>query len=218
VVGVLVVADISLYRDGLAQALDYREGIHVIGTAASSLQALESVANLRPEVVLVDVATTSGFAAMRSVGEALPDAKIVALALPDSDDDVVAYAEAGASGCVSRNGTLADVEAVITSVARGEALLSPKVTAGVLRRLSDLAAERSSPAPDVRLTSREFEIVELLAEGLSNKEIAQRLTIAVSTVKNHVHSILDKLQVTRRGEAVAQLRGREAPDTAQRDP
>ena len=146
-VGVLVVADVTLYREGLAQALDHREGIQVIGTAESSLEALESVAELRPDVALVDVATTNGFAAVRSVGEAIPDAKIIALALRDSEDDVVAYAEAGASGCVSRNGTLADVEAVIASVARGEALLSPKVTAGLIRRLSDLAAERAPPAP-----------------------------------------------------------------------
>lgn len=217
-VGVLVVADVTLYREGLAQALDHREGIQVIGTAESSLEALESVAELRPDVALVDVATTNGFAAVRSVGEAIPEAKIIALALRDSEDDVVAYAEAGASGCVSRNGTLADVEAVIASVARGEALLSPKVTAGLIRRLSDLAAERAPPAPDVRLTSREIEIVELLDEGLSNKEIAKRLTISLSTVKNHVHSILDKLHVTRRAEAVARLRGREPPDTAQREP
>jgi two-component system nitrate/nitrite response regulator NarL len=208
-VGVLVVADYPLYREGLAQALDYREGIRVVGTAASSPEALRRVADLEPDVALVDVATTNGFAAVRSLGETVPDAKIVALALPDSEDDVVAYAEAGASGWVSRNGTLADVEAVIRSVARGEALLSPKMTAGLLKRLSDLAAERAPAlrAREVRLTSRESEIAELLDEGLSNKEIAQRLSISLSTVKNHVHSILDKLQVTRRGEAVALLRG-----------
>jgi two-component system nitrate/nitrite response regulator NarL len=218
VVGVLVIADFPLYREGLAQALDYREAIDVLGTAASSPDALESVADLNPDVALVDVATTNGFAAVRSVGQAVPNAKIVALALPDSEDDVVAYAEAGISGCVSRNGTLADVEAVIMSVARGETLLSPKITAGLLRRLSDLAAERAPRVPDVRLTSRETEIIELLDEGLSNKEIAQRLSISLSTVKNHVHSILDKLQVTRRGEAVALLRGTEPPDTTQRPP
>jgi DNA-binding NarL/FixJ family response regulator len=89
------------------------------------------------------------------------------------------------------------------------------MTAGLLRRLSDLAAERAPAlrAREVRLTSRESEIAELLDEGLSNKEIAQRLSISLSTVKNHVHSILDKLQVTRRGEAVALLRGRDSPDT-----
>jgi DNA-binding NarL/FixJ family response regulator len=208
-VGLIVVADIPLYREGLAQALDHREGIEVVGTAGSTAHALASVACLEPDIALVDVATTNGLAAVRSVAEAVPDARIVALALRDSEDDVIAYAEAGASGCVSRSGTLADLDAVIASVSRGEALLSPRVTARLLERLSDLAADRALPATGVHLTAREAEIADMLDEGLSNKEIAQRLSIAVSTVKNHVHSILEKLHVTRRGEAVARLRGRD---------
>jgi two-component system nitrate/nitrite response regulator NarL len=215
-VGVAVVADIPLYREGLAQALDHLEGIHVVGTAPSSQDGLEAMADLDPDIALVDVATTDGLAAVRSVVDAVPHAKVVALALHDSEDDVIAFAEAGACGCVFRSGTLADVESVIISVSRGEALLSPRLTARVLSRLSDLAAERPATSAGDRLTSREAEIVQMLDEGLSNKEIAQRLSIAISTVKNHVHSILEKLQVTRRGEAVAVLRGREPPEAGHR--
>ena len=91
--------------------------------------------------------------------------------------------------------------------ARGEALVSPKITAGLLQRLADLASDRGRGALDVRLTRREAEILDLIDQGLSNKEIAHRLSIAVSTVKNHVHSILDKLDVDRRAEAVARVRG-----------
>jgi two-component system, NarL family, nitrate/nitrite response regulator NarL len=216
VIGVVVVADIPLYRQGLAQALNDREGIRVVGTAPSSPEGLESIADLEPDVALVDVATTNGLAAVRSVADVVPSTKIVALALRDSEDEVIAFAEAGACGCVFRSGTLADVESVITSVSRGEALLSPRITASLLSRLSDLASERAVTAAEARLTSREAEIAEMLDEGLSNKEIAQRLSIALSTVKNHVHSILEKLQVTRRGEAVARIHGREPRDRGRR--
>jgi DNA-binding NarL/FixJ family response regulator len=134
----------------------------------------------------------------------------VALALPEAEADVIACAEAGASGYVPREGTLDDVEAVIESVARGEALCSPRIAATLLRRIAATAAERQPAPSEMRLTSREMEIIDLIDEGLSNKEIAQRLCIAVPTVKNHVHSILDKLHVHRRAEAVARLSARGA--------
>ncbi len=206
-VSVLVIADVRLYREGLVQAIGHREGVEVVGTAASSQDALLQFADLQPDVVLVDVTTTDDLAAIRGVLESVPNARVVAVASPETESDVIAYAEAGASGYVPRNGGIADLRAVITSAARGEALISPRVTAGLLRRLADLASADWRVAPAGRLTPREAEILELIGQGLSNKQIAQRLSIAVSTVKNHVHSILDKLQVERRGEAVARLSG-----------
>ena len=207
-VSVLVVADVRLYREGLAHALANRRELDVVGTVPSSDAASEALANLCPDVVLVDVAVTDGLATVRWVANAFPGTKVVALALSESEADVITFAEAGAAGYVPRDGTLADLESVITSVARGEALFSPRITAGLLRRLANLAADHTPAGADVHLTSREEEIVDLIDEGLSNKEIAQRLSIAVSTVKNHVHSILEKLQVDRRGEAAARLRGK----------
>lgn len=214
-VSVVVIADVRLYREGLVHALDHRGEVEVVGTAASSQDATMPLADLRPDVVLVDVSTTDGLAAVRAVAESAPDARVVAVASPEAEADVIAYAEAGASGYVPRNGSVADLRAVITSAARGEALMSPRITAGLLRRLADLAADHGPAALAVRLTPREAEILELIDQGLSNKQIARRLSISVSTVKNHVHSILDKLQVERRGEAVARLRGtrrNERPD------
>jgi two-component system nitrate/nitrite response regulator NarL len=207
VVSVLVIADVRLYREGLVHAIGHRDEVEVVGTAASSQDAVLQFADLRPDVVLVDVATTDGLSAVRGVVESVPNARVVAVASPETESDVIAYAEAGASGYVPRNGGLADLRAVIMSAARGEALISPRVTAGLLRRLADLASSDGRTAPAGRLTPREAEILELIDQGLSNKQIARRLSIAVSTVKNHVHSILDKLQVERRGEAVARLSG-----------
>jgi DNA-binding NarL/FixJ family response regulator len=211
-VSVLVVADVRLYREGLVQALGHRDGLEVVGAAVSDDAPSAELADLNPDVVLVDVGACDGLETVQSVVECVPDAKVVALALPESENDVIACAEAGASGYVPREGTIADVESVIQSVARGEARFPPKMTAGLLRRLADLAAGRESVADGVHLTSRETEIVELIDQGLSNKEIAQRLSIAVSTVKNHVHNILDKLHVERRSEAVARLKGAQVLD------
>jgi two-component system, NarL family, nitrate/nitrite response regulator NarL len=207
VVSVLVIADVRLYREGLVHAIGHRDGVEVVGAAASSREALMPLADLRPDVVLVDVSATDGLAAVRAVAESAPNARVVAVDSAEAESEVIAYAEAGASGYVPRNGSLADLRAVITSAARGEALISPRVTAGLLRRLADLAAGHGPAAHAIRLTPREAEILELIDQGLSNKQIARRLSISISTVKNHVHSILDKLQVERRGEAVARLRG-----------
>jgi two-component system nitrate/nitrite response regulator NarL len=210
------VSDIRLYRDALVHALETRDGVNIVGTASGPREVLASISELRPNVVIVDVAAPAGLVAVRSIVGGAPEARVVALALPEGEADVIACAEAGASGYVPRDGTLADLEAVIRSVAQGEALLSPKVTASVLRRLAHLAAGREPPPFEVRLTSRETEIIELIDQGLSNKEIAQRLSIAISTVKNHVHSILNKLNVERRAAAVACLRGSHSPDAVRR--
>jgi two-component system, NarL family, nitrate/nitrite response regulator NarL len=217
-VSVLVVAEVLLYREGLTRALGQRGRISVVGTVTNAQEAITCIGRLQPEVVLLDVATTEGLAAVRSIRAAAPGAKVVALALPEAEANVIEYAEAGVSGYVSRDATLADLEAVVESVARGEVLCSPRIAASLLQRVADLAADRE-PAPlDVHLTSREAEIVELIDQGLSNKEIAQRLSIAVSTVKNHVHSILDKMHVDRRGKVVARLRNPGASKRARPSP
>jgi two-component system nitrate/nitrite response regulator NarL len=205
-IDVLVVAEIPLYREGMVCALGHGGRVHVLGTAASSQDALSRVRDLQPEVVLVDVAMDEGFDTVRAIGEATPEAKVVALAVSDTEADVIACAEAGASGYVPRDGTLDDLEAVVEGVARGEIMCSPRITASLLRRVGALAAELRGPSPNASLTAREAEVAELLDQGLSNKEIAQRLNIAVPTVKNHVHSILEKLHVHRRAEAAARLK------------
>lgn len=203
---VVVVADIPLYREGLVRALGQEGPTRVVGAAAKLKEALSLISELRPDVVLVDVAMREGLGTLRAIGEVAPEAKTVALAVREAEADVIACAEAGALGYVPRDGNLNDLEAVIESVARGETLCSPRIAAGLLRRVAALAAERQPAPPDARLTARELEIADLLDEGLSNKEIAQRLSIAVPTVKNHVHRILDKLHVHRRAEAVSRLR------------
>jgi two-component system, NarL family, nitrate/nitrite response regulator NarL len=200
-----ILADIRIYRDGLAEILARRGGIKVVGTAADLGSALAAISATRPEIALVDVAMPDGIAAVRSVLRAAPEVKVVALAVPDAEVNVIACAEAGVSGYVTRDESLDDVVEALESVTRGEMLCSPRMAATLLRRVTALAAGETGGARS-RLTARELEIVELIDQGLSNKEIASRLFIELATVKNHVHNILEKLQVQRRSDAAAHLR------------
>jgi DNA-binding NarL/FixJ family response regulator len=198
----LVVDDTRLTREGLAHVLEAEPWVAAVETAAGAEAALHHVAGFSPDVVLVHMATTGGVDIVGAVVAAAPDA----IGASEHEDEVIACAEAGVSGYLTRAGSLADLHAMVKGAARGESLFSPRVAATLLRRVTSLAAERRSWIGPARLTARELEILGLIDQGLSNKEIAQGLSIEVRTVKNHVHSILDKLQVRRRGEAAARMR------------
>jgi two-component system nitrate/nitrite response regulator NarL len=208
VISVLIVADIRLYRDGLADALARREALHVAGTAASREDAIAFLDTSHPDVVLVDMAMLDGHATAQALLEHMPDTRVVALAVPELERDVLSCAELGVAGLVPRDASLDELVATLECAARGEVRCSPRMAAAILRRLAKLATEHGAARLDVLLTSRESEIIELIDRGLSNKEIARRLGIEVATVKNHVHNILEKLQVHRRSEAAAWARGR----------
>jgi DNA-binding NarL/FixJ family response regulator len=120
---------------------------------------------------------------------------------------MIEIAEAGGAGCVTREQSLDELVATLRAVSRGEARFSPRVVAAFLDHIAVLASEHTTPPPLLALTAREREVLALIGRGFSNKEISAHLTIEVATVKNHVHSILEKLHVRRRTEAVARLRG-----------
>lgn len=210
---VVIISSIRLYRDGLAEVLSQQDGITVAGTIGYPPAGLDGLAELGPDVVLVDLGTPEGLAILRQVVQWNPRVRVVALGLPETESNVIACAEAGAAGYVPREATLEDLVVAIRAAERGEIRCSPEVAAGLFRRLARWA--RSDPAgashlPATRLTRRECEVVGLIEQGLSNKEIAARLGIELATVKNHVHNLLEKLRVHRRGEAAARLR-REDP-------
>jgi two-component system nitrate/nitrite response regulator NarL len=144
--------------------------------------------------------------AVRSLAAAAPAVKVVAVAVPDSERDVIACVEAGVAGYVTREASVEELVQATLDATRGELHLPPRMAARLVRHVAELATDR--PGPEARLTSRELEIVDLIDDGLSNKQIAQRLCIEVPTVKNHVHNILEKLQVDRRSEAAARVRAR----------
>jgi DNA-binding NarL/FixJ family response regulator len=186
---VVVVVAHGVYRDALAAALPARR---VIEASA-------------PDVAIVGLPAPEGVALARWCKRATPDVRVLALSLSETEDEVFSWAAAGLAGYVCRDGSLDDLVRAVGRVVRGEAAYS----AGAVELLVKHASARSSfgnGQSAIRLTSREHEVVELIAHGLSNKEIAKRLSIEVATVKNHVHHILEKLHVRRRTEAAARLR------------
>jgi two-component system nitrate/nitrite response regulator NarL len=203
---VLVVAGIRLYREGLSEILDRESHVSVVGMARDRREGLAMIEELRPDVALLDLDIPEICALMETVREVAPAVRVVALGMLEEDERVIACVEAGMAGYVPRDASTGDLVKRVESAARGEMEISPTVAARLARRVVALAgalrAERGHPA----LTSRETEIVELIDEGLTNKQIAQRLCIELPTVKNHVHHILGKLEVTRRAEAAACVR------------
>jgi two-component system, NarL family, nitrate/nitrite response regulator NarL len=203
---VFIVAGIRLFREGLAAALEREHGFTVAGTASSADEAAVALQDGAPDVVLLDTLTPDAATAIRRIRAANPEARVVALGVPDEDERVIAWAEAGVASYLAREASLAELAEALDSLARGEAVCSPRIAAALLRRVATLAGARPANGAAGTLTSREREIVALIDEGLSNKEIARRLVIEVATVKNHVHNILEKLRVGTRGEAAAVVR------------
>jgi DNA-binding NarL/FixJ family response regulator len=207
-VRVLIVSDVRLYRNGLADGLGNHDGLLVVGTATHPDEAVRLAAELLPSVILVDHALPGALHAIRFILAAQPGVKVVVLGVLESDENVLACAEAGVAGYVPREASLEDLIEAIECASRGELRCSPQIGATLLRLLA-LRATGSDDLPSrTRLTSREVEIVRLIEQGLSNKEIAGRLGIQVATVKNHVHNLLEKLRIHRRAEAADRLHGR----------
>jgi DNA-binding NarL/FixJ family response regulator len=207
---IFVLAEIRFYREGLTDILRRQPEIEIVGAAGSWEEAAPLLRSLRPEVVVVDMATTGGLQLVGAVRAVEPTSKVVALAVPDAEDKLLACAAAGVSGYVTRDDSLETMVAAIQSVARGELLCTPRMAAALLDRVHALTTDRTQLGSH-ELTPREREVLVLIGDGLSNKAIAQRLCIELPTVKNHVHHILEKLRVHRRADALARLRGEVPP-------
>lgn len=205
---VLVVGEVRLYREGIADVFARENDFAVVGTASGVEEAFARAEEAEPDVAVVDLGTLGGVTVARGLGEVSAGTKMIALAVREVEEEVVALAEAGVAGYVTREQSLSELVAAVRSVAEGETLCSPWLAATLLRRVGELARDPLPSTDAERLTVREREIVALIDDGLSNKEIATRLTIELSTVKNHVHNILEKLNVHQRSQAAAVARGR----------
>ena len=203
-VRVFVIAEIRLYREGLCEILGRDDRFEVVGSAAAASSAAALAHEPFAEVVLVSTGLSDNREWIRAIADSVPGAAVVALAVPNVATDVIAWVEAGASAFVTTESSLADLRSTIESARRGEAYCSPRMLAALLKRLG-AAPTQGAPTHIETLTAREREIAQMLVSGLSNKEIAAGLRIQVTTVKNHVHNILEKLQVRRRAEAAAML-------------
>ena len=205
----LVVAEVRLYREGIQNALAARSQFVIVGAVPDAHQALNHIALRQPDVVILDVATRHSLAIARTIHEQAAaiksKIKIVAFGVEELEGDVLACAEAGISGYVPFDASVDDLVKRVESVARGELLCTPKIAAALFRQIHGRHDSSGGEAVVLVLTGRERQVLGLMNGGLSNKEIATRLSIEVCTVKNHVHHILDKLQVSSRAQAVTKL-------------
>jgi DNA-binding NarL/FixJ family response regulator len=210
---VLLVDDQEIVRRGLATILRYEPGIEVVAEAEDGEQAIARAMEFKPHVILMDLKMPrmGGIPAIRAIKERLPDAHSIILTTYDTDDLVFEGIKTGASGYLLKDVSREVLVEAIRGVMQGEAQLDPKVAGKVLTEFKRLLAEER-PAPQAKpaeeeliltpLTEREEQVLQLLAQGLPNKEIAARLYLTEGTVKNYISAILSKLQANDRTHAV----------------
>ncbi len=201
---VMIVDDHELLRLGLRAALEPEDDIDVVCDVGDARAALREAQHCRPDVVLMDVRMPGmdGIEGCRALKEKTPEARVVMLTSFPDEEAVLASIMSGASGYLLKKTLRAELLTAIRSVASGESLLSSEVTAQVLSRLKDLTA-REEDREVALLSEREKEVLALVAQGLTNKEIASNLIIGENTARNHVSRILDKLGMSRRSEAAS---------------
>jgi DNA-binding NarL/FixJ family response regulator len=200
---VLLATDVRLHRELLADALAGHDGLELAGSAPGDVAA--TAARFEPSVVVVSTVSSAAADDLRALALALPDAKIVALGVPSDDDAIVRILESGAAGFVTAEQSLPDLVAAVEAATAGELQCPPHLAAALVRRVAALAAGGAREANGNGLTPRQRQIATLIADGLSNKQIARTLSIERATVKNHVHTILSKLGITRRDQVAARL-------------
>jgi DNA-binding NarL/FixJ family response regulator len=209
-VRVLLVDDQALFREALGTLLDARPEVEVVGEAGDGHQALERAAALAPDVVLMDLhmPVLDGIAATRRLRVEQPGVRVLALTTFDDDEDVFAALRAGALGYLLKDVSADRLVEAVQAAARGESVLQPSVAAKVVARFAQLDdAPRSRPQPlVVPLSDRELDVLRLLADGCSNREIATALFLAEGTVKNHVTNVLGKLGARDRTQAALRAR------------
>ena len=204
---VLIADDHPVFRSGLETLLAPVADVEVVGTAGDGREAVAAALELAPDVVVMDLQMPelNGVEATRALTAERPGAGVLVLTMHEDDDSVFAAMRAGARGYVLKGADQAEILRAIRSVAAGEAIFGP----GVAERIVGLfSAARRRPEPFPDLTEREREVLELIARGLANAEIARRLSVAPKTVRNHVSNIFNKLQVVDRAQAI--VRAREA--------
>ena len=201
---VLIADDQTIVREGLATVLGLSPGIEVVAAAADGEEAVRLAERERPDVVLIDLRMPrcDGLEATRRILARRPATRVVALTTYADDESVFAALEAGARGYLTKDVSAADLQHAIRTVHAGEALLDPSVQRRLLERLRQAATAPAATSFPDGLTQREVDVLRAIAEGLSNREIADRLSISEATVKTHINNIFYKAGLRDRAQAV----------------
>jgi DNA-binding NarL/FixJ family response regulator len=195
---VLVADDHPVIRAGLAKILGAESDITIVGEARDGLEAVNKALELRPDVILMDIfmPRCSGLEATVAIRQELPDARLLILTISEREEDLLQALRLGAQGYLLKSAAITEVAEAVRKTAAGEAMLSPSIAAR-------LVAELRQKSDESALSAREVEVLQLVGEGLTNTEIANRLFISESTVRTYLHRLLDKLHLKNRAEAIA---------------
>jgi len=214
-INLIIIEDNRVLREGLVAMLAETSGVTVLSAAGSSRAALD-VLRLNPQVALLNrgLQKQSCLQVMKKIRKEHPDIKMVVMDLMPGQTDVMEFVQAGVSGFIVSNATLDDFINTIQAVARGEKVLPDPLAGSLFSQIIDTAVKTGNPPlkEAVTMTRREQEIIALIAQGLSNKEIARSLNLATHTVKSHVHNILEKLALHSRLQVAAYSHTRTKPD------
>lgn len=200
---IAVVDDHPMLREGVAGTLKADAGLEVVAVGGSGADAVRIAAEYLPDVMLLDVSMPGGgIEAARAIADSFPAIKTIMLTVSEREEDVTAAMEAGAHGYVLKGVTGSDLIATVRAVNKGETYITPQFAARLLQKMQRRTVEKPVHRPEVELTHREEQILNEVSSGLTNKEIARKLTLSEKTVKHYMTSVLQKLQARNRVEAV----------------
>jgi DNA-binding NarL/FixJ family response regulator len=208
-ISLVLIDDNRLLRDGLVAMIHTQPGFRVLAASADVDETLQKVREARPDIVLVDFGLEDhdSLSLTATVHGEVPTARVIVMGLQPLQEEIASYVQAGASGFIMKDASFDDFFSTIRAVAGGAEVLPPALTnslfSQIARKMAGRGGNVTRALQAVRLTSRERQVIDLLGEGLSNKEIASRLRIAVHTVKSHVHNVLEKLALHSRLEVAA---------------
>ena len=208
----LLIDDHILFREGLKSLFGSQPGFQVVGEASTGEEAIAKIFSLRPDLVLIEIGLKdgSGLETISNILSRRPETKVVVLTLLELDETMIASIRAGATGYLLKSTPVAKLAATLRAVMQGEAALSRKMTGRILKEFSNQGLNNGKVRSDLDcLTNREVEVLRFIGIGATNREIAENLFITEYTVKNHVHNILDKLELKNRREAarIARIQG-----------
>jgi len=202
---ILLADDHLLFRKGLTQLLDSQPDFQVVGEATDGLEAIEQIQSLKPDLVLMDISmpNSDGFEATRHIKTKMPNVRVVILTVSEDANDLKAAIQCGADGYLLKDLSPETLFQQLRGLASGEAPISRAMTGKLFDQLAQKSQPVAQPTTTGKLSKRETQVLALVASGYSNQEIADELSIAHNTVKNHLRSILSKLDVKNRAQAAA---------------